>query len=165
MADEAAARTNGNADSKPAGTRQCNLRMLFLKDLSFESPHVPGVLFGHEQPELKFSIESRHKLREKTLFEVLLNMTVHAKAGEKSLFLIELEQGGLFEIEGYSTEETMYLLKTKCPETLYPYARELISSMASRGGFPRLQLRALDFEALYAESRQGKTPSQARAAE
>ncbi len=147
------------ANENPAGngsgataSRQCNLRLLYLRDLSFESPHVPGILFGHEQPELKLSVESSHKLRDKDLFEVLLEVTVHAMAGEKSLFLIEVKQGGLFEVSGYSTDETMAILKTKAPEALYPYARELISSLASRGGFPRLQLRPLNFEALYAEA-------------
>lgn len=143
-------------DAKPAQSPQCKLRLLFLKDLSFESPHAPGILFGHDQPELKLSIESSHKIRETDVFEVLLEVTVHAMAGEKSLFLIEVKQGGIFEISGYSTDETLALLKTKALEALYPYARELVSSLVGRGGFPRLQLRPLNFDALYADARQGR---------
>lgn len=146
----------GENDGKPAQSPQCNLRLLYLRDLSFESPHVPEILFGHEQPELKLSIESSHKIREKDVFDVLLELTVHAMAGEKSLFLIEVKQGGIFEISGYSTDETLALLKTKALEALYPYARELVSSLVSRGGFPRLQLRPLNFYALYAEARQSR---------
>ncbi|QOJ32843.1 MAG: protein-export chaperone SecB [Gammaproteobacteria bacterium] len=142
---------NGAADTRPPGP-VFELRLVFLRDLSFESPHVPGVLFGHEQPELTFSVESGHRLREKDLFEVSLDVTVHATAGDKSLFIIEVKQGGLFEIRGYPSEETMALLRTRAPEALYPYARELIASLVSRGGFPRLQLRPINFEAHYAEA-------------
>ena len=144
------------SNTEATQSRQCNLRLLYLRDLSFESPHVPGILLGHEQPDLKMTVESSHKMRDKDIYEVLLEVSVHAMAGEKSLFLIEVKQGGVFEITGYSTDETLAILKTKAMEALYPYARELISSLASRGGFPRLQLRPLNFEALYAEAKQGR---------
>lgn len=149
---------NGAADTRPPGP-SFELRLVFLRDLSFESPHVPGVLFGHEQPELKFSVESSHRLRDKDLFEVSLDVTVHATAAEKSLFIIEVKQGGLFEVRGYPTEETVALLRTRAPEALYPYARELVSSLVSRGGFPRLQLRPINFEAQYAEAQRASGAS------
>ena len=143
----------GNGASEiPA--KQCNLRLLYLQDVSFESPHVPGVLFGHAQPELRFSVESRHRMRDKDTYEVVLELHVHAMAGDKTLFLIEVKQGGVFEITGYSTDLIAQILKSKAPETLYPYARELVSSLVSRGGFPRLQLQPLDFDRLYAEALQ-----------
>lgn len=142
------------AGNGPGGVqaRQCNLRLLFLKDLSFESPHVPGVLYGHEKPEVKYSLEVAHTLRGKDTFEVVLDVNVHATAGEKTLFLIEVKQGGVFELSGYSSDEMMLILRTRAPEALFPYARELISSLISRGGFPRMQLQSLDFETQFAES-------------
>lgn len=133
---------------------QFNLRQIYLKDLSYEAPNLPDVLFGHDQPQLKFYVESSHKLREADIFDVVLELNVHAMAGDKSLFLIEIKQGGLFEITGYSTQDTIRLLKTKAAEALYPYARELVSSLVGRGGFPRLNLRPLNFEQLYAEAQQ-----------
>lgn len=133
--------------------KRCELRLLYIKDLSFECPHVPGILFGHEQPELVFSIESGHQFLENDLFDVVLGISVHATSGDKSLFLIELKQGGLFEISGYSDQEIISIIKTKALEALYPYAREMISSLAGHGGFPRLKLGPLNFEALYADAR------------
>lgn len=145
---------NGNGSAQvPA--RQFSLRVVYVQDVSFEAPHTPGVLFGTElKPELKFQMDSSHRQREKNAYEVVLHASVHATAGDKSLFLVEVKQGGLFEIAGFSTEETLLLLKIKAPEALYPYASELISSLVSRGGFPRLQLQPINFEALYAEARQ-----------
>ena len=144
----------------PAPTKRFTLLNVFLKDLSFEAPQTPQILYGHGRPEIQISMESQHKLRDKDkrtdVFDVILETTVHVTAEDKSLFLIELKQGGVFEIAGYSTEETLAMLKTKALETLYPYARELISSLASRGGFPRLNLRWINFEDLYAEAQKSR---------
>ncbi len=145
MADEV---TEGTGSKKRAG---CKLQLLFLKDLSFEAPKVPGVLFGHEQPQLQYTIETTHTLRGKDTFEVVLELTVRAVGGDKTLFLIEVKQGGIFEMSGLTSDEMMVMLKTKAPEALFPYVRELIASLVSRGGFPRLQLAALDFERLFAD--------------
>jgi len=142
-----------------APAKRCDLRLIYLKDVSFEAPHVPGILFGHEQPELQFSIESAYKLSVANheglgnVFDVLVTVNVEATAGGRSLFLIEVHQGGLFEVDGYSVEDTEVVLRTKAPEMLYPYARELVTSLISRGGFPSVRLRPLNFEALYAEQK------------
>lgn len=146
---------NGNGSAAPPA-RVFNLRVVYIQDVSFESPNAPAILFGHDQPDVKFQMESSHRPRDKNLFEVVLTASVHATAGDKSLFLVEVKQGGLFEISGFSTEDTAQLLKTRAPEALYPYASELISSLVSRGGFPRLQLQPLNFEALYAQARQAQ---------
>lgn len=143
---------NGNG-SGAAPARQYVLRVVYVQDVSFEAPHAPGILFAQEQqPELKFQMESSHRQRDRNAYEVILHASVHATAGDKSLFLVEVKQGGLFEIAGFSPEETLALLKIKAPEALYPYACELIGSLVSRGGFPRLQLQPINFEALYAQS-------------
>ncbi|MFO1354856.1 MAG: protein-export chaperone SecB [Gammaproteobacteria bacterium] len=152
MASEKSA-GNGSGDSL-ATEPGFELRMIFLKDVSFESPNAPDVLFGHEQPELKLGIESGYRQRENDLFEVSLDITVHAKAGEKSLFILEMKHGGLFAVRGHSPEETTALLRTRAPEALYPYARELIASLVSRGGFPPLLLQPIDFRAHYASAQQ-----------
>lgn len=140
--------SGGSSTAKPAG---CKLQLLFLKDLSFEAPNVPAVLFGHEQPELQYSIETHHELRGKDAFEVVLEVAVRAVGGGKTLFLVEVKQGGIFEMSGLTSDEMMVMLKTRAPEALYPYVRELVASLVSRGGFPRFQLPALDFARLFAE--------------
>ncbi|MDH5277254.1 MAG: protein-export chaperone SecB [Gammaproteobacteria bacterium] len=133
------------------------LRLVYLKDVSFEAPHVPGILFGHEQPELVFGIETNYGLSIENhegmgdVFDVLVTVNVEATAGGRPLFLIEVHQGGLFEVGGYSAEETDVLLRTTAAESLFPYARELVTSLIARGGFPNVRLRPLNFAKLYAE--------------
>jgi preprotein translocase subunit SecB len=149
--------------NEPAGpTRdQCNLLQLFVKGVSFEAPSVPGILFGHQQPELffdvtnsyEFSAEASAKLGD--VYSVVVRVTVSAKAGDKTLFLIEAEQGGLFEVTGYEDQDARdKVLRVKGAEALYPYARELVGSLVSRAGFPRLQLRPVNFESLYSKAMQ-----------
>ena len=79
---------------------------------------------------------------------------MEALAGDQTLFLIEVEQGGLFELVGYAADDKDAILRTKAPEMLYPYARELLSSLVSRAGFPRLQLKPFDFEKGYLRAMQ-----------
>lgn len=151
--------TDNPADKGGSETpkKRCDLRLIYLKDVSFESPNAPGILFGHEQPELQFSIETNYKLSVANheglgdVFDVLVTINVAATAAGRPLFLIEVHQGGLFEVGGYSTEETDVVLRTTAPEAVYPYARELITSMITRGGFPNVRLRPLNFAQLYAE--------------
>lgn len=162
---------SGGAGDDQATSRQCKLLTLYIKDVSFEAPAVPGILFGHEQPVLQFdvansytlSLEASQKLGE--VYAVLVRVTVQARAGDKTLFLIEVEQGGLFELQGYSEEEHDFVLRTKAPETLYPFARELVSSLVSRAGFPRLQLRAFNFESRYSQAMQEYYEAAAKMAE
>ena len=138
--------------------RQCHLLQLYVKGVSFEAPGVPGILFGHEQPALQFDVSSTYSLSAEAsakvgeVFGVVVRVTLQATAGDKTLFLIEVEQGGLFELVGYGADEQHVVLQTKAPEMLYPYARELVSSLVSRAGFPRLQLKPFDFEKGYARA-------------
>jgi len=148
---------NPNAAAGDSPEKHFELRMVYLKDVSFEAPHVPGILFGHEQPELHFNIEANYKLSIENnealgdVYDVLVTVNVEAKAAERTLFLIEVHHGGLFEISGYSEEEADVVLRTRAPEWVYPYARELITSLIARGGFPNVRLRPLNFAKLYAE--------------
>ena len=144
-----------NGEAAAPGAPGIALQNVYVKDVSFEAPGVPGILFGHEQPELLFDVANTYELcadasvRLGDVYSVLVRITVQARAGDKTLFLIEVEQGGLFEVAGCSDEERDRLLRTRGAEALYPYARELVSSLVSRAGFPRLQLRAINFESRY----------------
>jgi preprotein translocase subunit SecB len=150
----------GNGQKQAAGP-QCSLLQLFIKDVSFEAPAVPGILFGHEQPELAFDVSNHYELCAEAsaklgdVYSVVVRVTVQAQAGDKTLFLIEVQQGGLFEVQGFASEDDMdKSLRVTAAETLYPFARELVSSLVSRAGFPRLQLRAVNFESLYSRAMQ-----------
>ena len=152
MTDETSgAKTNGNSNG--AATRQFLLQQLFIKDLSFEAPHAPEILReALGEPEVKMNL--RHAIRqlEAGAFEVVLHVSVHAQLAEKTVFLVELDQAGLFMIQGYPEEEQRQLLGIYCPSTLFPYAREAISSTVAKGGFAPLVLQPINFEALYAKA-------------
>ena len=143
---------NGNGSGATAVPRQFALRQLYVKDISFESPNVPGVFSGQIEPDVQLNLHSAHKPVGDDLYEVVLHMNVHATAKEKSLFLVEVEQAGLFQVGGYTPEEVKVILGTHCPATLFPYAREVISSLVGKGGFPTLLLQPINFEALYAQA-------------
>jgi preprotein translocase subunit SecB len=155
------------SEASPGGNaapvvKECILRRVWLKDVSFESPHVPRILEGHEKPELEVGLTSSYSLspeREGT-FEVLVTATVTARGGSTTLFLVEVHQGGTFELRGYtSADEIKEVLRTRGPEALFPYVRELVASLVQRCGFPRLQLRPVDFEGLYAARLEQAAPA------
>jgi preprotein translocase subunit SecB len=142
---------NGNGGAA-ATTRQFSLRQLYVKDISFESPNVPDIFTGQFEPEVKLNLHSAHKPLGDDLYEVVLHLNVHATAKEKSLFLVEVEQAGLFQVSGYTMDEAKVILGIHSPATLFPYAREVISSLVGKGGFPALVLQPINFEALYAQA-------------
>lgn len=142
--------------------KECILRRVWLKDVSFESPHVPRILDGHEKPELEVALASTYTLNPEQpgTFEVQLQVTVTARGGATTLFLVEVHQGGTFELRGYtSAVEIKEVLRTRGPEALFPYVRELVASLVQRCGFPRLQMRPINFEALYAASLDQAAPA------
>lgn len=147
---------NGNGSSGNMSTRQFLLRQLYVKDISFESPNTPGIFTTPTEPDIKLNLNSTHKALGDDSFEVVLQINVHATSKDKSLFLIELQQAGLFQVSGFKPEEAQVILGAHCPATLFPYAREAISSLVARGGFPTLVLQPINFEALYAQSLQAR---------
>ncbi len=143
---------NGNGSGGNPPARQFILRQLYMKDISFESPNSPGIFNNPMEPDIKLNLHSSHKSLGDDVFEVVLHLNVHATSKEKSIFLIEVQQAGLFHVIGFKPEEAQVILGTHCPATLFPYAREAVSSLVSRGGFPALLLQPINFEALYAQS-------------
>ncbi len=141
---------NGAAETPANGNRQFGLRQLYVKDLSFESPNAPGVL-GEAglSPEIKLNLRTTHRDLGNGVTEVVLHVSVHALAGQRTVFLIELEQAGTFQISGFAPEDTRAIIGVACPNALFPYAREAISSIAQRGGFAQLLLQPIDFTALF----------------
>lgn len=135
--------------------RQIGIQKIYVKDFSFESPQSPAVFSGNDwKPQTNLNLSSSHSVIQDNLNEVLLTITVEAKQDDKTLFLTEIQQAGLFHIAGYTEEELGAVIGSFCPSILFPYAREAIASVISRGGFPEFLLQPINFDALYAQSMQ-----------
>lgn len=127
------------------------IKGIYVRDSSFEAPNPPEINANNWKPEVKFELNTQARKLENDDFEVILKITVTVTQEKKVSFLIEIQQAGLFTLRGFSDEQRGHMLGSFCPNVLYPYARECISSMATRGGFPPLYLAPVNFDALYAE--------------
>jgi preprotein translocase subunit SecB len=130
------------------------IQKVYLKDFSFESPRSPEVFTtGEWSPKTNLNLRSTHARVSADLHEVVLTITVETRHDDKTLFLIELHQAGLFHIAGYNDQEFEAIVGSFCPGSLFPYARESIASMVSKGGFPEFVLQPINFDVLYAEGK------------
>jgi preprotein translocase subunit SecB len=142
------------ADEQPqtAAAKQLLLQKIYVKDLSFESPKAPTVFTTNVQPQTQISIRTGSQTVAPNTFEVTLTLTVEAKEQDATIFLCEIAQAGIFQIEGYTAEEQGVLIGTFCPNTIYPFAREAIADVIARGGFPQFLLQPINFDGLYAQA-------------
>ena len=133
-----------------------NIEKLYIKDLSFESPQSPGVFTQSAQPQSNVSLEVRHAVldEENGFYEVVLYMQLQAKEDDKTWFLVELQQAGVFLIRNVPDEELPKLLEIACPNILLPYAREVIADLTGKGGFPPLLIQPVNFEGLFFQKMQ-----------
>jgi preprotein translocase subunit SecB len=139
------------AEQKPNAEAVFTLEKIYLKDVSFESPAAPAVFLKNEQPELSIQLGLGHSRldAERGYHEVVLTVTVTAKAKEATLFLAEVQQGGIFRVHGVPEDARQRTLETACPQVLLPFAREAVSELVSKGGFPPLLISPVNFESLY----------------
>ena len=126
---------------------------IYLRDLSFESPRAPGVFASEWQPQFRVELDTRANLLDDGRFEVTLTLTLEAAAGESTLFVVELQQAGIFRLEGMDEERRREALGVACPDALFPYARETVDTLLVKGTFPPFMLAPVNFETLYAEAR------------
>jgi preprotein translocase subunit SecB len=141
--------------------RQLAIQRVYVKDVSFESPGVPEV-FGQEwRPEVNLNIGTVSRAVGANQYEVTLSATVTVKSGEQNAFLVEVKQAGVFVLSGFAEAELAQVLGSYCPNVLFPYLRETVSDLVTRGSFPQLLLAPVNFDALYAQhlrQRQGGQP-------
>jgi preprotein translocase subunit SecB len=145
---------NGAAtDAQPAGPT-FSLDKLYVKDVSFEAPGSPQVFVTEmqAQPQLQMNLAQSVQRVGDAAFEVQLDITVTCAAEDKTLYLAEVKQAGLFTLAGFDPQTLDAVLGTLCPSTLFPYARQVIGDLVQAGGFPPFLLQPLNFESLYAES-------------
>ncbi len=147
--------------NQSASAKQIAIQKIYVKDFSFESPHSPEVFTKSDwSPKTNLNLRSSHKAGSDNNHEVVLTVTIEAKEDEQVFFLVELQQAGLFHIAGYSDDEFKAIVGSYCPNILFPYARESIANIVSKGGFPEFLLQPINFDALYA---QGMAQAQAQA--
>jgi len=150
------------AEQEKAAEKQLAISKIYLKDFSFESPQSPLVFRRSDwKPQTNLNLRSTHNPIEEGVHEIVLTITIEAKEDDKTLFLVELHQAGLFEITGYDGEELAAIAGSFCPNILFPYARESVATIIQKGGFPEFVLQPINFDALYMQSRQQGQQDQA----
>ncbi len=143
------------AEENQADEKNISIAKIYIKDFSFESPKTPDVFRANEwSPQTNLNLRSTQSEFEDGVFEVTLTITIDAKDGDQTLFLVEISQAGLFEIRGYQEEELKAVIGSYCPSLLFPYARQAVAAMIQNGGFPEFILQPLNFDALYMRSQQ-----------
>ena len=145
--------------------QEFSIQKIYLKDVSFESPNSPQVFaaVSDSQPQINVQINSSHSSVGDNVFEVVLSITVTATVEDKTTFLAEIKQAGIFTLSGFTDENIGGMLGAYCPETLFPYARESISTLVTSGGFPQLLLSPVNFNALYTQQQQQQAEAEAEA--
>jgi len=134
--------------------RQFAVQRTYIKDLSFESPNAPEVFRGEWKPQNELNLNTKVNRLDDQTFEVVLSVTVTTKVGDKTAFVVEVHQAGIFTLGGFSEEELGPMLGAYCPNLLFPYAREVVSDLVTKGSFPQLVLQHVSFDALFAQHQQ-----------
>lgn len=156
--------TNGAANGHTPpdqGQAQLSLQRLYVKDVSFEAPGAPQIFQVQGQPNVELNLSQRVAQLGEDTFEVVLSVTATCKIEDKTAYLAEVHQAGIFGLSGFDARNRDGILATYCPNVLFPYVRQLISTLVQNGGFPPFFLQPINFDSLYAEQmrRRAETPA------
>lgn len=132
---------------------QFALQKIYIKDVSFETPHSPGIFTEDWTPAVNMQLSSEARHLNDEAAEIVLTVTVTTTLGEKTAYLVETHIAGIFLFKGFPGEVVEQMVATVCPNILFPFARELVCDLVTRGGFPQLLLAPVNFEALYAQQK------------
>ena len=127
------------------------IQKIYVKDVSFETPHSPQIFMEKWEPEVSLQINNNAAVLSEGVHEVTLAVTVTAKLSDKVAYLIEVQQAGIFNATGFGPSDMGAILGSYCPNILFPFVREVISDVVTKGGFPQLVLAPVNFDALYAQ--------------
>lgn len=127
------------------------IQRIYVKDLSFEAPNTPQTFVEEWKPEVSLNLETKSNRIQDNVHEVVLSITATVTTSKKTAFLIEVHQAGVFMVTGFANDQLHQMLGSFCPNVLFPYAREVVSDVVVRGGFPQLILAPVNFDALYAQ--------------
>ncbi len=149
------------SEEKAAETQQqIDIQKIYLRDASLETPNSPRIFAEQWSPQIKLQINTGTNALAENLHEVVLTLTVTATLGDRTAFLVEVQQAGVFALQGFAKEQLGALLGAFCPNMLFPYARETVDSMVVRAGFPPLMLKPINFDALYHQHVQARQVQQ-----
>ena len=151
------------ADDTPTNAPMFQIQRMYLKDLSLEQPNSPQILLEQGQPQVEINLTLGAEPISDGIYEVTVMATVTTKINDKTLFLVEAKQGGIFEIRNIPEEQLRPILGIACPGIVYPYLRAIVSDVCTRAGFPPVVLSEVNFQAMY-ESQQAQAQAQAPAA-
>jgi preprotein translocase subunit SecB len=149
MAEEQTPEQATNGEQGTAA--QFQIHKLYIKDLSFEVPNAPQVFKENGQADVKMNLAQRVDDLGDNLHEVVLTVTVTAMMDEKTAYLAEVHQAGIFAIIGFNEQGAHAALNTLCPNTLFPFARQAVANLVTDGGFPPLVLQPINFDQIYAQ--------------
>lgn len=138
-----------------------NIEKLYMKDLSLEIPHAPQIFLERETPQIDMQLNAQTEKIDDDVYEVVITATVTTKIGEKVMFLIEVKQAGIFRLSNLPEDDMEPVLAVLCPNILFPYLRETVSSIAVRAGFAPVLLNPVNFDGLYQQHKQEKAQAAA----
>lgn len=139
------------------------IEKVYLKDLSLEIPNAPQVFTEREAPKVDINLHNEARSLDNGVYEIVLTATVTAKLQDKTVFLVEVAQAGIFQIRNVQQQELDLLINVACPTTLLPYARETVATILNRAGFPPVLLPHVGFETLYQQRLQEQQQQQQQA--
>lgn len=139
------------------------IQRIYLKDLSLEQPNSPGILLDQTQPQVDINLALAAEPVAEGMYEVSVTATVTTKVGDKTLFLIEAKQAGIFEIRNLPQDQVEGIVGIVCPQMIYPYLRAIVSDVCTRAGFPPVLLSEVNFQAMF-EAQQAQRDGQASSA-
>jgi len=155
----------GNSQADNAQGPAVTLQTVYVKDLSFEAPKGPLVQTPQNaEPRIQLNLNTASTMVGTDTHEVILTVTLEAKSGDAAVYLAEVKQGGLFTVRGFGADEVRRILGSFAPNVLFPYARQTVSDLISKGGFPPFFLPPVNFDALYERSLQEQAARKAAAA-
>lgn len=140
---------------------QFAIQRIYTKDLSFEAPNTPAIFTEIWEPKINVDLNTSSLTLSEGLYEVELHITVTAKLGDKTAYLVEVKQAGIFVVSGFSEADLGGMLHSYCPNMLFPYVREVISDIVTKGSFPQLLLSPVNFDGIYAQYLQEQAAKQA----
>jgi preprotein translocase subunit SecB len=159
------ANTQGNGTANPnaaAPDKEFVIQKVYIKDVSFETPNSPAIFTQKWEPNVNLELSTSGRALAEGVHEVVLSLTVTAKIGDKTAYLVEAQQAGVFTIRGFSEQELAPMLGSFCPNVLFPFAREAVAELVAKGGFPQLILAPVNFDALFAQHMQRAQQQQAK---
>ena len=142
---------NQSEATQQGGNQQFAIQKIYIKDVSFESPNSPAMFTKEWQPEVNLDMNTNTQLLNEGVYEVVLSLTATVKNADQTAFLVEIQQAGIFTINGFAENDMGHMLGSFCPNILFPYAREAVSDLVTKGGYPPLILAPVNFDALYAQ--------------